>query len=86
MKGDNALTSAMVNKNSFQLHDRLRSGRGTRLAYTCDKDEPGADANEANLPMDADEKHQLTPPDGGGDGPRRSDGDGQLPPQSSRRG
>lgn len=64
MNGDNALTSAMVDENSFSYTIGFVPAGEYRLAYTCDKDDPEVDANEANLPVDADEAVTFTPADG----------------------
>ena len=39
-EGGDALTSAMVDPNTLQLHDRFRPAGDYRLAYTCDNDDP----------------------------------------------
>jgi len=64
VNGDNALTSAMVDENSFSYTIGFVPAGEYRLAYTCDKDDPEVDANEANLPVDADEVVTFTPADG----------------------
>jgi hypothetical protein len=64
VNGDNALTSAMVDENSFSYTIGFVPAGEYRLAYTCDKDDPEVDANEANLPVDADEVVRFTPADG----------------------
>ena len=64
MNGGNALTSAMVDENSFSYTIGFVPAGEYRLAYTCDKDDPEVDANEANLPENADEVVTFTPADG----------------------
>ena len=64
IKGGDALTSAMVNKNSFSYTIGFVPAGEYRLAYTCDTDDPEVDANEANLPVDADEAVTFAPADG----------------------
>ena len=62
--GDDALASAMVDADSFGYTIGFVPAGNYRLTYTCDTDDPEVDANEANLPMDADEAVTFTPAEG----------------------
>jgi hypothetical protein len=62
--GADALSSAMVDADSFGYTIGFVPAGNYRLAYTCDTDDPEVDANEANLPVDADEVVTFTPAEG----------------------
>jgi len=62
--GADALASAMIDADSFGYTIGFVPAGNYRLAYTCDTDDPEVDANEANLPMDADEVVTFTPAEG----------------------
>jgi len=64
VNGSDALTSAMVDPDTFSYTIGFVPAGNYRLAYTCDDDDAEVDANEANLPENADEVVTFTPADG----------------------
>jgi hypothetical protein len=64
VNGSDALTSAMVDPDTFSYTIGFVPAGNYRLAYTCDLDDAAVDANAANLPDGADEVVVFTPADG----------------------
>lgn len=62
--GEDALASAMVRETDLGYTIAFVPAGNYQLAYTCDADDADIDANADNLPVDADEVVNFTPPEG----------------------
>ena len=62
--GDDALTSAMVDPNSFEYTIGFVPAGDYVVAYTCDTDAVETDADAADDPVGDDEVVDFLPPDG----------------------
>ena len=62
--GADAVASAKVNPDTFRYEIGFVPAGEYRLAYTCDLDDPGVDADAPSTPPAADETVRFTPAEG----------------------